>query len=77
MISVDSPSEFFTLKVFCCTGLRMSASIKSTLLPVWEKAIAMLAAVVDFPSPGLMLETAMDFLPDVPKANITFVRMDL
>ena len=39
----------------------MSASMITTLAPVWAKLIAVLTAVVVFPSPGRLDVTSKDF----------------
>jgi len=47
-----NPVELSSLKMLCRRGLRRSRSSRSTRLPVWAKAIAVLVETVVLPSAG-------------------------
>src|SRR5689334_3415282 len=56
---LDSPTEISNENSVCMRGLRMSASIKTTLQPVCISEIARLIAVVVLPSLGAALVTSI------------------
>ncbi|MBT9154741.1 MAG: hypothetical protein DDT39_01420 [Firmicutes bacterium] len=68
------PTGLLSLKILCKVGRRRSASISTTLLPVWAKAIAKLAVVVDLPSLGAALVTRIVLTWVSSEANWMLVR---